>query len=82
MHCFLYTMCIASCTGWPLLALAVVFALHFAQDRTGFVRWWMHTAGQDAFAEPPLAPWSIIVVDNVMHLVVLWVIDGAIARLS
>lgn len=71
VHCGLYTLAVWLFTGWPILALAIVFSLHFAQDRTGFVRWWMHVFGQDRFAGPPLGPWSIIVVDNVMHLVVL-----------
>jgi hypothetical protein len=42
---------------------------HFIQDRTGFVVWFMKKKGQANFAQPPMAPWSIIVTDNIMHIV-------------
>lgn len=74
VHCGLYTLSIALFTGWPSWALAVVLVTHFAQDRTNFVRWWMGVVGQDTFADK-LGPWSVIVVDNVMHLVVLYFLD-------
>lgn len=51
---------------WQLGAIALQ---HFLQDRTGFVVWFMNKKGQANFAKPPMAPWSIIVVDNVLHVV-------------
>lgn len=76
VHCLVYTATIAVFGGWlTWWVLGIVFASHFAQDRTGIVRWWMHKAGQRAFAEPPMAPWSLIVVDNTLHLLVLWILS-------
>ena len=57
--------------GIPPLAVALIGLEHFAQDRTGFVRWYMGAKGQDAFATH-LGPWSIIVVDNVLHLLFVY----------
>jgi hypothetical protein len=34
----------------------------------------MRKIGQSDFAKPPLAPWSIIVVDNVWHLLTLYLL--------
>lgn len=72
VHCSAYTAAIALLTLWPWWALAIVFVAHFIQDRTQVIRWWMNTIGQEKFADPPLGPWSIIVVDNVWHIVVLY----------
>lgn len=78
VHVVLYTFAIYITTFWPWWALLIVASLHFIQDRTNFVVWFMHVKGQKQFAQPPLAPWSIIVIDNVLHLVVLWLIASFI----
>lgn len=51
--------------------LALIGVEHFAQDRWGFVPWFMKVTGHSAFAGPPLGPWSIILTDNIIHL--LWI---------
>jgi hypothetical protein len=53
---------------WQLLAIAVE---HFAQDRTRFVTWLMRVKGSWRFATGNAAPWSIIVHDNILHI--LWI---------
>lgn len=82
-HCALWTTSVCLFSGWfgwrdPLrhecLLFAVLFAAHFAQDRTNVITWWMKKIGQAQFATPPCAPWSIIVVDNVWHIVTLWAV--------
>lgn len=75
VHVAIYSATMWAMTQWPPWAMLVVFATHFVQDRTGFVKWYMLLIGQSKFVEPPMAPWSIIVVDNVMHIVVLYGID-------
>lgn len=56
--------------GWVFLFL---FVTHFIQDRTQIVRFWMTRINrQPKFVEPPMAPWSLIVVDNVWHIVQIW----------
>ena len=79
VHVALYTATVALFTRWPWWALAIVAATHFAQDRADLVLRWMRLAGQRRFSEPPLAPWSVIVVDNVWHLVVLFGLSVAVA---
>lgn len=75
VHVLLYTLTIWLATRWHWQAIAIVFVTHFAQDRTDFVAWFMRIKGQAKFAQPPMAPWSIIVVDNVLHLCVLWALS-------
>jgi hypothetical protein len=72
-HCLLWTLSVILVAGWwrHWWVWPVLFITHFIQDRGPLVRKWMHLAGQDSFAGPPLGPWSIIVVDNVLHIVVL-----------
>lgn len=73
-HCLMYTLAVwAFAWHWmPLWGLAACFALHWPVDRFRLARWWMdNVSGQAAFASGPLAPWSIVVVDNIAHLLVL-----------
>lgn len=72
VHVALYTLTVWAVMRWPWWAIVIVFVTHFAQDRTNFIVWFMQHKGQQKFASPPMAPWSIIVVDNVLHLCVLW----------
>ena len=53
---------------WQLLAIA---GQHWIQDRTNFVLWFMKVTGKNDFIKPPMAPWSIIVIDNIFHI--LWI---------
>jgi hypothetical protein len=80
-HCLIWTVFVMCLSEWAflpwasaLVVFASLFATHFVQDRTTLVRKWMHLIGQDSFAEPPLGPWSIIVVDNVFHILTLFLI--------
>ncbi|MBC8105775.1 MAG: DUF3307 domain-containing protein [Anaerolineae bacterium] len=80
LHCAIWVLSVCVATScWIPWVIAFLFITHFAQDRTGFVRWYMVAIGQDKFASPPMAPWSIIVVDNVFHLVALAVIARSLA---
>lgn len=78
VHCLLWTLAVMACALWPLWTFVPLFIGHFVQDRTNIVVWLMNHKGQEKFAQPPMAPWSIIVVDNVLHLVVLWVVSKAL----
>lgn len=76
VHVTLYTLAVMLLSGWawhpawPWLALSV-WIPHFAIDRSQFVTWYMRTIGQAAFMTAPMSPWSIIAVDNSMHLLCL-----------
>lgn len=52
---------------WQLLLIALQ---HYLIDRTNFVIWLMEFKGSKQFAHGPCFPWSIIVVDNTLHI--LW----------
>lgn len=74
LHCLLYTLAVWLCSVWwmPWWGPAAVFAAHWPLDRWRLARWWMTTTGwQTDFVNGPLAPWSVIVVDNTFHLAVL-----------
>lgn len=74
-HCLLWTTAVCTFAGWYYpWAILTLFATHFAQDRTRVVEWWMRLNGQAGFMQPPLAPWSLIVVDNVWHIVTLYLV--------
>ncbi len=86
IHCLFWTGSVMALTGWyaimsarVLLVFGVLFLTHFAQDRTNIVQWWMKLIRQPKFLQPPLAPWSIIVVDNVWHIVAIWAVWKFIA---
>jgi hypothetical protein len=72
VHSSGWTLCVCLFTGWwTLPALLTLFVTHYVQDRTMMVTAWMRLAGQGNFANAPLGPWSVIVVDNVFHLLVI-----------
>lgn len=58
-------------TGLPWWKLLLIAVQHWLQDRTDFVLWSMKVTGRHEFAMQPLAPWSIIMTDNLFHI--LWI---------
>lgn len=77
VHCLLYTLAVWACSFWwmPWWGLVACFAVHWPVDRFRLAYWWMTKVNkQKAFATGPLAPWSIIVVDQCFHLATLGVI--------
>lgn len=51
--------------------LLLIAGQHWMQDRTTMVQWFMDHTGKGAFSQPPLGPWSVIVTDNIFHI--LWI---------
>jgi hypothetical protein len=80
LHCALYTTAIYLFTFWWMtpLGLAWCFMLHFMIDRWRLARKWMEAMGQAEFATGPFAPWSIVVVDNTLHLLTLAIIAACL----
>lgn len=75
VHCLCYTLAVwAFSWHWmPWWGLLLCFMIHWPIDRFRLARWWMeNVSGQAAFASGPLAPWSVVVVDNVFHLLTLY----------
>lgn len=88
VHACIWTMCVMWFAGWgrpfhfaESIAFLPLALPHFIQDRTNIVLWWMKLRWKDqaAFATGPCSPWSIIVVDNVWHIVTIWAVWKYIA---
>ena len=80
IHVVLWYFAVLTFSGWGFTEVRHGFLLgqflvvtHFLQDHTDIVRRWMGWIGQEKFATGPCSPWSIIVVDNVWHIVAIWV---------
>ena len=67
VHVVTYMLPFLFC-GFQEWQLAVIAVEHFIQDRTNIVVWLMNFKGSADFAKPPMAPWSIIVTDNILHI--------------
>lgn len=75
LHVSIYTSVLFCFMAWPVWALVTTAALHFIQDRSQFVPWYMrNVSGQRDFLEGPCAPWGEIVVANTFHLLQLYFI--------
>jgi hypothetical protein len=74
VHCAVWTACVMLFSGWPFWTWVPLFWSHFLQDRTQIVTWYMDAVGQKSFRTGVCAPWSSIVVDNVWHVVTLWIL--------
>lgn len=73
VHCAAWTIAVCFLSRWTdPVVITWLFLTHFAIDRTMFVRNWMIFNNQEAFTKEPLAPWSIIVVDQVFHILTLF----------
>jgi hypothetical protein len=74
-HCFTYVGAIFLLNpfllSWP--AMLLIGLIHFPIDRWRLAAVWMRANGQSAFLKD-MGPWSLIVVDNTMHLVTLYVV--------
>jgi len=53
---------------WQML---LIMFQHYAIDRTKFVGWFMEIKGSKQFRDGPLFPWSLIITDNILHI--LWI---------
>jgi hypothetical protein len=83
LHCLIWTAWVCCLAGWwhAWWAPVVLCLTHFLQDRTTFVPWWMkNVSGQAGFASGPLSPWSIIVVDNVMHILTIYLVACGLSK--
>ena len=83
VHCLLYTTAVAAFSFWwmPWWGYVACFLSHWFIDRFRLAgRWMRNVSGQAAFAGGPLSPWSIIVVDNTIHLLTLAVIAAVAGR--
>lgn len=80
---FGFGLCLMHCVTWAIsvclfagitspAAFQILMVTHFIQDRTNIVAWWMDFNDQKGFRTGPLAPWSTIVVDNVLHIVTIF----------
>lgn len=74
VHCAIWTACVCLFGGFGIVAAAILFVTHFIQDRTSIISWWMDLIGQKQFRTGICSPWSVIVVDNVWHLLTIWAV--------
>lgn len=73
-HCLMWTLAVIVMGNiWHPAAIAWLFLTHFAIDRTGFINWWMTGNDQSVFRDK-LGPWSSILVDNLFHVLSIWVV--------
>lgn len=75
VHVLTYMLPFLFC-GLAWWQLALIAGQHFIQDRTGFIVWFMKVKGSAQFAAGPCSPWSIIVTDNIVHILwIAWVVS-------
>ena len=83
VHCVIWTVCVMTFAQWWTAVngywiCGLLLATHIIQDKTQIISWWMRLKWKDQskFAQPPMAPWSLIVVDNVWHILTIWLVWG------
>jgi hypothetical protein len=74
VHCTVWAICVLAFSQWPVWLFIPLFITHFAQDGTRLVEWWMDVTGSNGFRTGAFAPWSVVVVDNVWHILTLWIL--------
>jgi len=88
VHCLVYTIvvwlfCQISPNPWPLWTIPVIFISHIALDATMFVHWLAKVMGREKFVDmgSPYYPWSLVTIDNSIHLLSLFIIDQIVLYL-
>lgn len=83
-HCLMYTGSVTVFTaGWmPWWGMLIVFVNHFLMDRYRLAAWWMKNISSQKLFATNLAPWSIIMVDNIGHLFTLWLVAALAGKIS
>ena len=56
------------------VAILLIALQHFIIDRTNLVKIYMEAIGQHRFLRPPMFPWSYIIVDNLSHVLWIWIV--------
>lgn len=76
LHCSIWTFSVCWFSGAfiDLWSFTFLYLSHMLLDRYNIVPWYMRTIGQEQFLTGPCAPWSAIVVDNVWHILSIWVV--------
>lgn len=80
IHALIWTCAVMGFAGWfeytsrCVWVFAILLLTHYWQDRTNIIAWWMDLIGQKQFRTGICAPWSIIVVDNVWHILTIWAV--------
>jgi len=75
-HVVTYMLPFMLLAGWAWYQLLAVGIQHFIQDRTNIIVSYMKWSGNAAFAGPPCAPWSIFLVDNIVHILFMAWVDA------
>lgn len=68
---FLPMVVFGSTELWQLVAICIQ---HILQDKLNFIVKFMKFIGCSDFATGPCSPWSIILVDNILHITFIWTI--------
>jgi Protein of unknown function (DUF3307) len=79
VHAIAYLLPFLLCglTWWQMILIGVQ---HFAQDRWNFVPWFMKAKRSAGFMAVPLAPWSLILTDNILHCLWIWMVVSVFSR--
>jgi len=70
VHILVYMLPFLFC-GFLWWQLAIIALQHYAVDRTNFIMWFMKWKGSEKFATGPCFPWSVIVTDNITHILTI-----------
>lgn len=75
LHVSIYCSVVFCFMGWPWWGLLITAVCHFIQDRTNLIPWYMdNVSGQKEFRTGPCKAWAAIMVDNVFHLLQLFIV--------
>lgn len=77
VHCIIWSVSVYMFTFWntkSLLIFVLLFLSHFVLDRTNLVKWYCNVT----HIMPNPTVWKIIIVDNTLHLLMIWIIQQVI----
>ena len=72
LHTVLYILPFAFIPGLPVWMLFAIGIEHAIQDGTKAIPLFMVMKGSAKFANPPFGPWSVVVTDNIVHLLFIY----------
>ncbi len=56
---------------WQITLIAIQ---HFLQDRSNIIVWSLNVMGKGELTRAPMTPWSVIVIDNIWHIIWIYAV--------
>jgi len=63
-------------TDFAWWQIVLIGLQHYLQDSTQLILWFMKKTGSEEFATGVCSPWSLILMDNIIHILFIAIVEA------